>query len=132
MWQAPAAAKNEEIVLGLLLLYPEHRKKVIGEELLSEDNFFTELGKRIFRYVKDSYINGNNTLSDVNEAFTDDEVGRITKMKLSRMELHGNGEEILLDAVDGLKRAVEKKSMLKNDSLEALSQLINKKRMQNS
>ncbi len=129
--KAPIAAKNEETVLGMLLLYPEHRKLAFAEELLVESDFFTDLGKRIFNYIKEHYVT-DDSFTDMNEVFSGDEVGRIVKMKLSRMSLDSNGEEVFRDAVAGLKKAVQKNSMQKNISLEALNNLINKKRMQNS
>ena len=36
--KAPAVAKHEEAILALLLIYPEHRKTVFGESLLSESD----------------------------------------------------------------------------------------------
>ena len=50
--KAPAVARAEEAVLGLLQLYPEYRALLHKEpELLREEDFFTELGKRIFRFI---------------------------------------------------------------------------------
>ena len=49
--KAPSVAKNEEHVLGLLFSYPEHQKKVFDNGLLSEDDFYTELNKRLFKFL---------------------------------------------------------------------------------
>ena len=46
--KAPAAAKCEENLLGLLLMYPEHRKAVFEGGLLNAEDFFTDLNKRIY------------------------------------------------------------------------------------
>ncbi len=129
--KAPAAAKNEEIILGLLLLYPEHRKLAFTELELSETDFYTELGKRVFNYIKERY-EVDDSYADINEVFSTDEVSRIYKMKLARMNLDSNGEDVFRDAVFGLRKAIEKQSMKNNNSIEALNDLINKKRMQNS
>ena len=49
--KAPSTAKKEETVLGLLLLFPAHRKRVFDGALLSEDDFFTDFGKRVFAFL---------------------------------------------------------------------------------
>ncbi len=126
--KAPAAAKNEEALLGLLLIYPEHRKKVFDEALVSEDNFITDLNRRIFTYVKNAYLGGDDSFHDMDACFTPDERGRITKMKLNRMELTENGVSVLLDTIDTLKRSVSKKNNEKNSSLDNLAKLIEQKR----
>jgi hypothetical protein len=125
--KAPAVAKNEEIVLGLLLLYPEHRKATFTGELLSEDDFFTDLNRRIFVYLKNAYNSGDNHL-DLDESFTPDEMGRITRMKIARMELSENGSGILLDSISALKNSVRKKSNENNASLDNLARLLENKR----
>ena len=53
--KAPAVASNEENVLGLLLLFPEHRKKVFEEKLIDTEDFYTALNKKRFDYIKSSY-----------------------------------------------------------------------------
>lgn len=126
--KAPAVAKNEETLLGLLLMYPEHRKRVFEGELVSSDDFFTELNRRIFEYLRDSYLNGDDSQLDIDAHFTPDERGRMTKMKLSRMELSENGEAVLTDSIERLKRAVSKKNNEKNSSLDSLTKLLEEKR----
>ena len=125
--KAPAAAKNEENVLALLILYPEHRKTVFEEQMLTEDDFFTELGKRIFNSIKSGYEN-QNTLPDFNESFSAEEIGRITKMKLSRMALTDNGTEVLKESISALKNAVQKKNGTLTNTYEGLSDLLSKLR----
>ena len=115
----------------MMILYPEHRKKAFDENLLSREDFFTDLGKRIFDFLLERYKIDDN-ITDFNESFRDDEVGRIVKMKRARMELESNGTEVFLDAIAGLKKAMSKNMMKKNDSIEALSEFLNKKRNQNS
>ena len=126
--KAPAAAKCEENLLGLLLMYPEHRKAVFEGNLLTSDDFFTELNKRIFTYLENAYHNNGDSHLDIDEQFTVDERGRITRMKLSRMELSDNGAVVLNDAIDKLRRAVEKKKNEKNDSFESLNKILELKR----
>ena len=126
--KAPAAAKNEETLLGLLLIYPEHRKKVFEEGLVDETDFITELNRRIFNYLKDAYFNGDDSHLDMDSVFTPDERGRITRMKISRLELTENGEAVLIESIDRLKRSVSKKHNEKNSSMDSLKDLIEQKK----
>ena len=125
--KAPAVEKHEETVLALLLLYPEHRKCVFTEGLLTEESFFTDLNKRIFRYIKAGYEN-DDILNDVNVDFSPDEVGRITKMKLTRMSLSENGNEVLRESINALKSSMQKKSAETASTFDQLTELINKMR----
>ena len=126
--KAPAAAKNEENLLGLLLMYPEHRKRVFENSLVEADDFITSLNRRIFEYLKDAYYNNEDSHVDVDACFTPDERGRMTRMKLSRMELTENGEAVLTESIDRLRRSVSKKVNEKNSSLDSLARLIEQKR----
>ena len=124
--KAPAVAKNEETVLGLLLMYPEHRRRVFGEGLLSESDFFTELNKRIFNYLASSHASGNDHLVDMNDVFTQEEVGRISRMKLARMDI-SNGEDVLLESIAALKRAMQMNTTGKTTTMDDLAEIIRRR-----
>lgn len=126
--KAPAVAKHEESLLGLLLLYPEHRKKLFEDNLLNSEDFFTELNKRIFEYIKEAYFLHEDSHSNMSECFTPDEMGRITRMKLSRMELTDNGTDVLLDAITTLKNSVRKKQAESNPTYEGIEKILQSKR----
>ena len=126
--KAPAVAKNEEALLGLLLIYPEHRKAVFDGGLVTEDDFITELNKKIFVYIREAYFDREDSHHDIDAYFTPDECGRITKMKIGRMTLTENGNEVLRDTIDNLKRSVSKKNNEKNNSLDSLARLLEQKR----
>ncbi len=123
--KAPAVAKNEESVLGLLLLYPDHRKKVFSANLLSANDFYTDLGKRVFEYIKTAYALGDENAPELNEAFSSEEVGRITKMKIARMNLAENGPSILIESIDSLKNSMQKKQAESVSSIDDLNKLLN-------
>ena len=127
--KSPAVARNEETVLGLLLLFPDHRKKIFTEELLTEENFMTDLNKRIFSYVKRAYNDGDEHLIAMNEEFTQDEIGRISRMKIRRMELSSNDDSVLLECIDNLKKSVDKKTSEKTDTIDKLNEILSKKRI---
>ena len=125
--KAPAVARNEENLLGLLLMYPEHRKTVFEKGLVSADDFITDLNKRIFSYLEKAYFEQEDSHFDIDDNFTTDERGRMARMKSVRMELSENGDKVLLDSIDNLKKSVSKKQNEKNSSMEDLLNLIKSK-----
>lgn len=126
--KAPEVAKNEESVLGLLLLYPDHRKRVFTDKLLSSDDFYTDLNRRIFEFIADSYAADPTLLGDFNEAFSAEEVGKITKMKLGRMALTENGPSVLDECINSLRDSMRRKSAESVSSIDDLNNLINSMR----
>ena len=126
--KAPAIAKNEENVLGLLLLYPDKRKIVFEDKLLSADDFCTEFNKRIFSYIETAYRAGDDSLERLNENFTPEEVGRVMRMKINRMALSSSDDAVLYDSIDALKRSVLKKEAVKINTFEGLDAILKRKR----
>ncbi|MFA5561276.1 MAG: DNA primase [Eubacteriales bacterium] len=121
----PALARYEETVLGLLLLYPEHRHR----NLVSESDFFTDFGKRVFTYIFEHLMDENEENVNFNAYFTPEEVSRITKMKISRMRLTENGNDVFVESVDALKNAVSlRRNKDEGNQLELISQIITRKR----
>lgn len=128
--KAPSLAKAEEAALGMLMLYPECRKKAFEDsDVLCENDFFTAFGKRVFSFIKDNTDSSHYDDKGLDEVFTPEEVGRITKMKVSRLSLQNNGVNVFLDIVKTLKDSVgDKKSEENVSTLEDISELINRKR----
>lgn len=123
----PAVARNEETVLGLLLSYPEHRKHVLDNADLTEDDFLTDFNRRVFAFIMESAKDNSLTL-DFNAEFSQDEVGRIMRMKISRMELSANGDEVLLQCIDTLKKSVYKEKNKTTDTIDSLDDFLKNKR----
>ena len=121
----PAIAKNEESLLGLLILHPEHLKRVAEEKPVTPDDFYTELNRRIFETLLECYYEGLDFAIVRNERFTPDEVGRIMRMQISRMELSNNGEDVLSDLISCLKSSLERESSQRTNTFDGLSSLIN-------
>ena len=122
--KAPAVAKNEENVLGLLLLYPEHRKKVFEQNLITVEDFYTDLNRRVYKFIQDAYDSGNSNFENMDEAFSPEEIGRITKMKINRMQLAENGPSVLLECINSLRGSMQKKTAEKIASIDDLNKLI--------
>ncbi len=125
--KAPAIARNEEFVLGLMLKFSENRKKVFDENLLVESDFFTDLNRRIFIYLKNSYFVADGAQENMNEVFSEDEVGRIAGIQHKHEEFLLPGFDLLTDSINTLKRSVERKEAENTVSVEALAELIRKK-----
>jgi len=128
----PRVARLEETVLGLLQLYPEYRTRTFGKEpLLTEDDFLTELGKRVFCFIRDAEAEDGFDSALLDTAFTPDEVGRIAGMRVLRLRLSDNGSAVFEECVTALKDAVatEKKKDAP-PSFDTLNDLLNRKRSQ--
>lgn len=123
----PAAARAEEAVLGLMLLRTELCDKATKPPFsLTEDDFFTALGKKIFAFLTDQ---SEDRETDPNAVFSPEEVGRITEMRVRRMQLTENGENVFADSVANLRAAVasqqEKEGGL---TLQSLQDIINRRK----
>jgi len=124
------AARAEETVLGMLLSFEEHRRALaIGDIKISSDDFFTELGRRTFEaIVEGTDKTGAFDISMFGECFTVEEMGRITKMRVSRESLTVNDRSVLEDAIKVLKLEKGRKTDDKDISIDDLSLLITQKK----
>lgn len=130
--KAPSIAKIEETVLGLLLLFPNHRKRALQSSIpmLTSDDFFTEFGKKVFDFISNAEDDAQFNILD--NFFSPEEVGRITKIKRDRMILSDNGDKVFDDAVHSLREQVKKQSLSnKKIDIGQLDDLINSMRKSN-
>ena len=118
----PDSAKNiqasaaEEVILGLMLLYDDHRASVAkGKIELSKEDFFTEFGSRVFEAIIElENSEGGYMYSLLGEKFSPDEMGRIQRMEYKRRQLVSNGADVLAASVKTLKES-KNKSVSGND-----------------
>ena len=105
-----AANAAEEAILGILLVYDEHRESVRrGKIELTAEDFFTSLGKRIFEKIMElQNSDGGFSINIMGEDFSADEMGRMQKMIGNREALSENGTQILKSNIDALKQAKAK------------------------
>ena len=113
----------EENILGLLLIYDEHRQSVAsGKIQLCEDDFITSFGKKVFSAILELQTDKNEFLSALlGEKFSAEEMGRIEKMKQNRLSLSENGEAILESSVRAL--IAEREKMQARESGDKFSAL---------
>ena len=93
-------------------MYEEHRAAVAcGKVVLREEDFFTELGKRIFTAIMELHASdGGFMFALLGERFTADEIGRIQRMIQARDKLTDNGTRVLCEHIERLREATRSKS----------------------
>ena len=114
----PDAVKNvaanaaEEAILGMLLMYDEHREAVKNGKIeISSADFFTTLGRRIYEKIMELHNSeGGFSMLLMGEDFSADEMGRIQKILQMRESLTDNGTKVLVSNVEALKNAKRKSS----------------------
>ena len=124
----PAIARNEENVLALLLLFPEHRKMVFTQNLLTDEDFVTDLNRRIFAYLRKAHVEGDDRLVTISQEFSEDEMSRISKIKILRADLVSSDMRVLEESIDSLRKSISKKEAKANVDMDSLLALIDKKR----
>lgn len=112
----PDAAKNikaaaaEEAILGLMLLFDEHRAAAAnGSAGIAKEDFYTEFGGRVFEaIVALEKSDGGYMYSLLGEYFTPDEMGRMQGMEYKRRQLVSNGKDVFSASIAALKEANNK------------------------
>ncbi len=125
------AVAAEEAIIGLLMLYPEHRRMITsGAIALSEEDFFSALGKRAFASImKMEQDEGGFVYSLLGEDFTPDEMGRLQSMLQKRRSLAENGTAVLRASVTTLKEQKRKSDARESgDVVQSIQQLLEAKK----
>lgn len=124
------AAAAEETILGLLLLYGEHRKSVAtGQIPLTPDSFATAFYRNVFTVIMTlEESDGGFEFSLLGEYFTAEEMGRLARLEQARRALSENGTSVLRAAVDTLKRAKEQRAAKEASSVDGINLILAGKR----
>ncbi len=103
------AAAAEEIILGLIMLYPEHRRSVAsGQVSLTPEDFVTEFHRRAFVSILALEADEGYDFSLLGEYFTVEELGRLSRLEQRRRVLSDNGTAVLRSAVETLAHERER------------------------
>ena len=104
------AAAAEEAILGLLLLYDEYRAACArGELSLTESDFTTEFGRRVYAEIlAQQRSEGGFLFEMLGQAFSPEEMGRLTRMEQKRRSLTENGLSVLRASIETLKADVRR------------------------
>jgi len=122
----PKAARIEENLLGMIFLHNEYILREVDGSALGADEMVTSLGRRLFEFVETSMReSGVFAMGMLNEAFTMDEIARVSKMTADRNELNINDEA----SFDTYVRALRDENVkTAGDTGLSLEELIAKKR----
>ncbi len=103
------AAAAEEAILGLLLLYGEHRKAVAtGQVPLTRDSFVTAFHRNAFTVIMTlEESDGGFDFALLGEYFSVEEMGRLARLEQARRALSENGTSVLRAAAETLAQAKE-------------------------
>lgn len=124
------AAAAEETIIGLLLMYAEHRTAVKkGIVSLTSDCFVTTFNRRAFEAIMalEESEEGYD-FSLLGESFSPDEMGRLAKLEQKRRSLTENGTTVLRGAIETLAAAKEKKAVKEAPVMDSLQMLLAGKR----
>ena len=124
------AAAAEEAILGLLLLYGEHRKAVLdGTVPLTRDNFVTAFHRNVFTVIMAlEESDGGFDFSLLGEYFTVEEMGRLARLEQVRRGLSENGTSVLRAAVDTLAQAKERQAAKDAPPVDSINMILAGKR----
>ncbi|MBR7184677.1 MAG: DNA primase [Clostridia bacterium] len=115
-------ARAEETVLGLMLLYDEHRAAVASGKIeLTEADFFTAFGRRVFSAVLAlETSDGGFDVGLLGAQFSPEEIGRIERMRLGRRELSENGISVLRESAALLREDAQRRNAEQGGALSAV------------
>ncbi len=125
------AARAEETVLGLILLYSEHRRAMQAQTPpLNSDSFLTDFGRRVFEAVCELDRDADHfDISLLGERFSPEEMSRINKLTVDRIGLSGNSQTAFDDACRVLKEEKERERAREHGGdLGELKLIIDRKR----
>jgi DNA primase len=130
------AAAAEEAIIGLLLLYGEHRKAVAsGQVAIASERFVTTFHRRVFDCIMAlEESDGGFDFSLLGEYFTMEEMGRLARLEQARRRLSENGTSVLRAAADTLAREREHQAAKDAPPLDSIQMILagKRKRMKDS
>ena len=124
------AAAAEEAILGLLLLYGEHRKAVASGQIpLSPADFVTTFHRNAFTVIMTlEEGDGGFDFSLLGEYFTVEEMGRLARLEQARRALSENGTSVLRAAAETLEQARERNAAKEAPAAESIHMILAGKR----
>ncbi|MGM9680640.1 MAG: DNA primase [Eubacteriales bacterium] len=116
------AASAEDAIFGILMIHPEYIGELRNQGLLpKEEDFVSSFGKKVYGLMLACSESGAFDESVLNADLTEDEIGRLNRLRIGRRDLSDNSVKILLECYQTLQDAARDKNMNAVD-------IINKKR----
>ena len=124
------AAAAEEAIIGLLLLYDEHRKAVAsGQVPITSESFVTAFHRRVFDCIMTlEESDGGFDFSLLGEYFSMEEMGRLARLEQARRSLSENGTSVLRAAAATLEREREHRAAKDAPPLDSIQMILAGKR----
>ena len=124
------AAAAEEAIIGLLLLYSEHRKSVAtGQVPITSDSFVTAFHRKVFECIMAlEESDGGFDFSLLGEYLSMEEMGRLARMEQARRALTENGTSVLRAAAETLAREKEHRAAKDAPPLDSIHMILAGKR----
>ena len=124
------AAAAEEAILGLLLLYGEHRKAVAtGQIPLTRDSFVTAFHRNAFTVIMTlEESDGGFDVALLGEYFSVEEMGLLARLEQARRALTENGTSVLRAAADTLAQAKESHAAKEAPPVDSINMILAGKR----
>ncbi len=124
------AAAAEEAIIGLLLLYGEHRKAVsTGQVPIGSESFVTAFHRRAFDCIMAlEETDGGFDFSLMGEYFSPEEMGRLARLEQNRRRLSENGTSVLRAAAETLSREREHRAAKDAPPLDSIQMILAGKR----
>lgn len=116
------AASAEDAIFGILMIHPEYIGELRNQGLLpKEEDFVSSFGRKVYGLMLACSESGAFDESVLNADLTEDEIGRLNRLRIGRRDLSDNSVKILLECYQALQDAARDKNM---DAVD----IINKKR----
>lgn len=124
------AAAAEEAIIGLLLLYGEHRRSVTSGQIpVRDEDFITAFHRRAFACIMAlEESDGGFDFSLLGEYFTPEEMGRLARLEQARRKLSENGTSVLRAAVAALAREREHRAAKDAPPVDSIQMILAGKR----
>jgi hypothetical protein len=124
------AAAAEEAIIGLLLLYGEHRRAVVsGQVAIGSESFVTSFHRRAFDAIMAlEESDGGFDFSLLGEFFSMEEMGRLARLEQARRRLSENGTSVLRAAAETLDREREHKAAKDAPPMDSIQMILAGKR----
>ena len=124
------AAAAEEAILGLLLLYGEHRKAISSGQIpLSPDSFVTAFHRNAFTVIMAlEESDGGFDFTLLGEYFSVEEIGRLARLERARRALSENGTSVLRAAAETLVQAKESRAAKEAPPVDSIHMILAGKR----
>ena len=112
------------------MMYPEHRRMITeGRIALTEEDFFSALGKRAFVKIMELEQGGGFSFTLLGEFFNPDEMGRLQGMMQKRRALAEHGTAVLRASIQTLQAQKQQSDAKQSgDAMQSIQQLLDAKK----